>query len=109
MVRSFMREDHACVMTHGDLHPRNIIEQLVPGYYNDPSDDDVTGKHVKVIAVIDWDKSGWYPEYWEFAKALHTIGARRDPMQDWWQYLPPSIGVWPMEYSLDRMISSWHG
>ena len=108
MVRSFMREDHACAMTHADLHPRNIVVQLVPRSENGASDDDLTQKDVKVLGVIDWDKSGWYPEYWEFAKALSTIGVNC-PMQDWWQYLPHSIGLWPVERSLDLMIWRWYG
>ncbi|CDF41243.1 unnamed protein product [Chondrus crispus] len=107
MVRSFMREDHACVMTHGDLHPRNIVVQLVPRSEDDSCHDDLTEKNVKVLAIINWHMSGWYPEYWEFVKALHTIGIRRDPTQDWWQYLPPCIGTWPTEYALDEMIDRW--
>ncbi|KAJ5106539.1 Major facilitator superfamily domain general substrate transporter [Penicillium angulare] len=23
-----------------------------------------------IAAIIDWELSGWYPEYWEFAKAF---------------------------------------
>lgn len=26
----------------------------------------------KVVAIIDWELSGWYPEYWEFAKSLRA-------------------------------------
>lgn len=81
MVRSFMREDHACVMTHADLHPRNIIIQLLPASENDPSQD-LTEKQISVVAVIDWDKSGWYPEYWEFIKALDGLMVRREPLAD---------------------------
>ncbi|KAG6012339.1 hypothetical protein E4U43_007837 [Claviceps pusilla] len=38
--------------THADLAPRNII---------------VRNGHV--AAIVDWDFSGWYPEYWEYIKA----------------------------------------
>ena len=27
---------------------------------------------MRVIAIIDWGQSGWYPEYWEYCKALYT-------------------------------------
>ncbi|CDF36840.1 unnamed protein product [Chondrus crispus] len=92
MVRSFMRKDRACAMTHADLHPRNIVVQLVRRSENGASADYLTQKDVKVLGVIDWDKSGWYPEYWEFVKALNTIVVD-DPMQDWSQCLPHSIGL----------------
>lgn len=47
--------DHSIVFSHGDLRPQNILV-----------------KDEKVIGVIDWEFSGWYPEYWEFAKALYV-------------------------------------
>lgn len=44
---------HEIVFTHGDFRPPNIIV-----------------KDGRVSAIIDWELSGWYPEYWEFAKAF---------------------------------------
>ncbi|KAJ0133339.1 Cytochrome b2 [Fusarium oxysporum f. sp. albedinis] len=26
----------------------------------------------RVVAIIDWHQSGWYPDYWEFYKAEYT-------------------------------------
>jgi hypothetical protein len=53
--------------------------------------DQVTGEtktsRVKVVGLIDWELSGWYPEYWEHTKALHTVWPG-DPMEDWWAYVP---------------------
>ena len=40
------------VFTHGDLNPSNIL---------------VRGP--KVIGIIDWECSGWYPHYWEYTSA----------------------------------------
>ncbi|KAF2678982.1 kinase-like protein [Lentithecium fluviatile CBS 122367] len=45
---------HEVVMTHGGFCPRNIIVQ-----------------GTKVVAVLDWGLSGYYPEYWEYVKALY--------------------------------------
>ncbi|OAL45920.1 phosphotransferase enzyme family protein [Pyrenochaeta sp. DS3sAY3a] len=45
--------EHEIVFTHGDLRPDNIII-----------------KDGRVAAIIDWEMAGWYPEYWEFAKAF---------------------------------------
>lgn len=40
------------VFTHGDLNPYNIL---------------VRGG--KVVGLIDWEFSGWYPHYWEYTSA----------------------------------------
>lgn len=44
--------DRTIVMTHNDLDPRNI---LIQGSW--------------VVALLDWELSGYYPEYWEYCKA----------------------------------------
>ncbi|KAH9863701.1 hypothetical protein J1614_009633 [Plenodomus biglobosus] len=56
---------HEIVMTHGDFSPRNI---LVRG--------------TKVVAVLDWEMSGYYPEYWEYVKALFRPAWE----EDWIKY-----------------------
>lgn len=28
-------------------------------------------KNGRVAAIIDWEMAGWYPEYWEYAKAFY--------------------------------------
>ena len=38
--------------THGDLSCANILV-----------------KGDKVVGIVDWDTSGWYPEYWEYMSA----------------------------------------
>jgi aminoglycoside phosphotransferase len=45
---------HDIVFTHGDFRPNNIMV-----------------KDGRVTAIIDWEMAGWYPDYWEFAKAVH--------------------------------------
>ncbi|RMZ88864.1 hypothetical protein DV736_g3907, partial [Chaetothyriales sp. CBS 134916] len=47
-------KDHNIVMSHGDISPRNI---LVRG--------------TKVVAILDWEMSGFYPEYWDYVKSLY--------------------------------------
>ncbi|KAH7011273.1 kinase-like domain-containing protein [Ilyonectria destructans] len=63
--------DAAVVFTHADLHPSNIIVSSEPPY--------------RVTALIDWEQSGWYPDYWEFCKAEYTVNTRSE-----WatEYLP---------------------
>ena len=93
MAFSSLREDHEIVMTHGDLHPRNIMVSRDGG-----------DESIKVEAILDWETSGWYPAYWEYVKALHTICAARKTL-DWCLFLPTeAIGAWGAEYALDSLI-----
>lgn len=50
-VRALPR--HEIVMTHSDLTPRNILV-----------------RDGKVVGIIDWEMAGFFPEYWEYVKAL---------------------------------------
>ncbi|KAH9855450.1 kinase-like protein [Lenzites betulinus] len=52
-VRARLRVDHAVVFTHGDIAPRNIMV-----------------KGDTIVALLDWEQAGWYPEHWEFMKAV---------------------------------------
>lgn len=45
---------HEIVLTHADFSPRNILVQ-----------------GDKVVAIIDWEMSGFYPAYWEYVKAMY--------------------------------------
>lgn len=42
----------APVFTHGDLNPANSL---------------ISGD--RVVGIIDWGFSGWYPNYWEYTSA----------------------------------------
>jgi thiamine kinase-like enzyme len=55
------QHSHEILFTHGDISPRNIM---------------VRDGHI--AAIIDWQYAGWYPEYWEFVKALKTANWRID-------------------------------
>lgn len=66
-----------CVLTHGDIRPANIMVQL--------RQDKTWG----VAAVIDWEASGFYPEYWESVKMTNNL--RPTDNNDWYEYLPESL------------------
>ncbi|KAH8424146.1 uncharacterized protein LDX57_001900 [Aspergillus melleus] len=70
-IKSFLsgmlsETNHQIVFTHGDLRHANIMVH----------EGSVTG-------ILDWEFSGWYPEYWEFAKALYVWRWQND----WTDYL----------------------
>ena len=78
----------ACVFTHGDLHPGNIIvEQDEEGGW-------------KVAGIIDWERSGFYPAYWEAVKMTNCLA----PMDanDWYLYLPESDA--PQQYAIEWLV-----
>lgn len=53
---------HQIVFTHADLQARNIIVNRMRTHPDGPS-------KIK-LTIIDWEMSGWYPEYWEFCNAI---------------------------------------
>lgn len=54
MVSQFLATigEHDTVLTHNDFTPRNILV-----------------KDGNVVALLDWELSGFYPDYWEYVKA----------------------------------------
>ncbi|KAJ4988693.1 phosphotransferase [Stagonosporopsis vannaccii] len=67
---------HEIVLTHGDISPRNIM---------------VHGS--KVVAILDWELSGYYPEYWEHSKAL---------------YRPDWQSGWIKDRAVQRVLEHYH-
>ncbi|KAL1875754.1 hypothetical protein VTK73DRAFT_9815 [Phialemonium thermophilum] len=49
------RSGHKIVLTHGDLNMRNVL------MYNG-----------RLSGIVDWENSGWYPEYWDYTKARYV-------------------------------------
>ncbi|OAX77473.1 hypothetical protein ACJ72_08229 [Emergomyces africanus] len=83
---------HNVVFTHGDISPRNII---------------VRGD--QVVAILDWEMAGFYPEYWEYIKILFYPD---------WQSKWITSGIvdkilrpWPLEHAilihLQQVIQGW--
>ncbi|KAH1845173.1 hypothetical protein KXX54_009628 [Aspergillus fumigatus] len=51
-------DDCAIKFTHGDLHRSNIVIRSCRPY--------------RILAIFDWEQSGWFPAYWEARKAQYT-------------------------------------
>lgn len=91
-VSPMLRNNHQIVLTHGDLHPRNIMV----------SQED---RSIKVTGLVDWELGGAYPEYWEYVKSLNTML----PVQtgDWVFFLPQKgIGEYHAEFAIDHLIEN---
>lgn len=50
-------------------------------------------KYGEAVAILDWERSGWYPEYREFAKALLIWGWQSDWTDHLMQVLQPYHAV----------------
>lgn len=55
------------LFTHGDLDARNILVE-----------------NGCVTGIVAWEQAGWYPEYWEYVKAM-------------WGCTGTWESVWPLE------------
>lgn len=62
--RSKLSDDHSIVFAHADISWENILVDPATGV---------------VTAIVDWEMAGFWPEWWEYRKAL--FGSRS---QLWW-------------------------
>ena len=78
------------VFSHGDLRPANIM--VLP---------DQQGNY-SISGILDWEMSGFYPEYWESVKATNTMAPQEE--NDWFLHLPASASptTYPLHWLLDR-------
>lgn len=67
--RQFLPDGGVIKFTHGDLHRGNIIIS--------------SSKPARILAIVDWAQAGWYPDYWEYCKALYTCWYEDEWRRDW--------------------------
>ena len=79
------------VFTHGDIRPANIMVRR-----------DEEGSWT-VVSIIDWESSGFYPEYWECVKMTNNLTPRDG--DDWYLLLPESFSPrqFPVQWLIDRI------
>ncbi|KAJ6790281.1 hypothetical protein PWT90_07512 [Aphanocladium album] len=81
--RGFLEQigtNHKVVFSHCDLAARNIMV-----------------RDGRIVALLDWETCGWYPEYWEYVKFYHMAG--REPF--WRTYADE---VFPELYSREVVL-----
>ena len=91
-LRSFVKDPiQGSVFTHGDVRQDNILVKLNP--------DNVC----IVTGIIDWEDSGFYPEYHECTQLTRTLSVTEE--DDWYLYLPESISPlqFPIYWLVDRL------
>ncbi|EEP80140.1 predicted protein [Uncinocarpus reesii 1704] len=84
------------VFTHGDVRKDNIMVEI--------GEDNAC----KVTGIIDWEDSGYYPDYFESTTLTRTLDSRKE--DDWYNYLPPCIDParFPHRWLLDRLWGIHH-
>ncbi|KAH6849600.1 kinase-like domain-containing protein [Chaetomium sp. MPI-CAGE-AT-0009] len=88
MIRRQMRTDHEIVLSHGDLHHINIMVR--PG--------------VGVVAIIDWEKAGYYPEYVDLVTPLRVPQWSCGYYDELVNFFPQHYDA---EFMVDQVLSQW--
>ena len=83
--------DTKIVFTHADIRPDNIM-----------IDTTSTGQNM-ITGLIDWQYSGFYPEFFEATKITNTMSAVDE--DDWYLYLPECVAphTYPLHWLNDRL------
>lgn len=70
--------DHEPMFSHGDFQRKNVM--LRRSIAKDTCDK----KDIEPdVVVIDWECAGWYPSYWEYARAIFACGRWDDDWNCW--------------------------
>jgi hypothetical protein len=88
-------QNHKPRFTHGDFQQKNIMVRLLP-----TGQDDINQGDRFEVTLIDWEKSGWYPSYWEYSMA--TCSTRWD--DDWDAWVPKVLEPFDAEYPWLKML-----
>ena len=78
------RQHYATKFTHGDFAPRNIMVK----------------RDGTITAIIDWDSAGWFPEYWEYTKAMFNPYAP----DDWVESIGEMTGRYDQQLAGERQL-----
>jgi Phosphotransferase enzyme family len=87
LERTAVRE-YTTMFTHGDIAPRNII---------------VRGN--KIVAILDWESAGWYPEYWEYTRTYMANNYYHPSFWELFRDKGMDVG-YPDELMMDRATAS---
>lgn len=76
------------VLTHGNLNPFNVL---------------LRGD--MVVGLVDWECSGWYPNYWEYTSAWLGNQTR----VEWQGELDQFLDTYPDDLQMKRTRQKWWG
>lgn len=89
-------QGHRPTLTHGDVQQKNIMVLENTSSRNDQ------GRRSFDIVLVDWDYSGWFPDFWEFFCASCPLHMQWD--EDWSWRVQEFLEVWPAETAMMQLI-----
>ncbi|SMQ51333.1 unnamed protein product [Zymoseptoria tritici ST99CH_1A5] len=104
-----MDEFHTCVRggmrlteeTFGplvvDVHSRHYGTRFTHG---DLSIENILVRDGKIVAIIDWECAGWYPEYWEYTRAFYN----RYNFPDFYRMIAEKLTPYEDELTAERTL-----
>lgn len=81
-ITTQLGSDYPIVFTNGDIAARNVM---------------VRDGHI--VAILDWEMSGWYPDYWEYVFAIR--GMDRVDWETLGQHVP---SLFPQRHDLEYIL-----
>ena len=88
------RRGHKIVFTHADLNPQSILL----GRAVRPDG----GNGWSVTGIIDWEMAGYYPEYWEYTKAMFEGSRWSRRYNDFVRSIFVGFGDYSQEMDVER-------
>ncbi|KAH6642740.1 kinase-like domain-containing protein [Boeremia exigua] len=73
-------EGHKPTFSHADFQRKNILVRNPAAQTDSLHQADIA--HSELV-IIDWEFAGWYPSYWEYARAIFACGRWDDDWSDW--------------------------
>ncbi|KAF8816283.1 hypothetical protein BYT27DRAFT_7237980 [Phlegmacium glaucopus] len=55
-------------------------------------------KEKRIAAIIDWESSGWLPEYWDYCRVGSVVAFRSPP---WWDLFNEVMDTYPDEFAVE--------
>lgn len=89
LLRKLLKEGHNVVFSHGDLTPSNILIQ-----------------HGRLASIIDWEMAGFFPEYWEYARACLGMRWNDSDVASYMSFFQTWVKPYPAEAGLLALIDS---
>lgn len=89
-------QGHRPTLTHGDAQQKNIMVAEKTGLSKSQG-----GRSFDVV-LVDWENSGWLPDFWEFFCASYPLIF--DWHEDWAGRVQEFVQVWPAEMAMMQLI-----
>lgn len=84
-ITAQLGSEYPIVFTHGDIAARNIMV-----------------RDGRIVALLDWEFAGWYPEYWEYVFAIR--GMDRVDWETLGQHVP---SLFRQRYDLEYILMNF--